>query len=527
MIKINLFVKNIFDWVSSRCSKCIERLTIFPFKSKNIIVLLGNKGIFLSTFYNDKLLDQLFIPFKEESEKQIELNSYKNFLSKFPKSDVYFLLDGSECKMRHDQIPILQSIVKLDPVERFIDGYFTKEDIIAHYVYEVTTKPSEIWSTLIMSSPLNYPLSDIISCVIEDRLLNFKGIYFLTLELRVIINNIIEDIENNKYADYFQICVFTTQASGIKFIIKHKNNIITIRNFDYPFDKTISYAQGIIEQEINDCLILFKNYIKSINNNVCIIFIVDKELKTLLESTNFAEPQVIFVPVDGILNEQNLEDNRFIDANISKIFFKYKSFLAYNTYLKSIRKLSSIKSLTFKLSSTLLVLLICAACIIKYTTNQNYKDTDLINEKYYATNEEYNNIRYKYPYIKNTTSLADLYVIEKLLEAPVPLPFDLLEKLVITLNPAFKLEEIKWELTNIDNILLVSQRHLIIRLLLKYNTNNMSVDDSIKLLNEHMQSVKNRLPHLHVDYIIFRDKILNISGKVVIPLSIDIIDDKT
>lgn len=520
-------MKNIFDWISSSGGKCMERLTILPFKSKNIIVLFGNKGIFLSAFNNDTLLNQLFIPFKKEFEKQIELNSYKNFLSKFPKSDVYFLLDGSECKMRHDQIPILQSIVKLDPIEQFIDGYFTKEDIIAHYVYETTNKPSEIWSTLIMSSPLASPLSDIVSCVIEDKLLKFKGIYFLILEFQVIINKIILGIENNKYADYFQICVFITQASGIKFIIKHKNNIITIRNFDYPFDKTTSYVQGIVEQEINDCLILFKNYIKSINNEVCIIFILDKELKILLEPTNFEDHKVTFIPVDGILNEQNLEDNRFIDANISKIFFKYKNFLAYNTYLKSIRKLSSVKSLTLKLSSTLLILLICAACIIKYNTNQNYKDTDLINEKYYATNEKYSNIRYKYPYIKNTTSLADLYVIEKLLQAPVPLPFDLLEKLIVTLNPAFKLEEIKWELTNIDNILLVSKRHLIIRLLLKYNTENMSVDESIKLLDEHMQSVKNRLSNLHIDYVIFRDKILNISGKAVIPLSVNIIDDKT
>ncbi len=38
--------------------------------------------------------------------------------------------------------------------------------------------------------------------------------------------------------------------------------------------------------------------------------------------------------------------------------------------------------------------------IIKYNTKQNYKDINSINEKYYAINQEYDDIKYKYPYIK-------------------------------------------------------------------------------------------------------------------------------
>ena len=501
-------MKNIFN-----------RLTM----KKNIIVLLGNKGVFLSAFFKDKILDKLFIP----SEQQTDSNLYKNFFSKFPKGDIYFLLDCAGCKIRHDQIPILQSLVKIDPIKQFIEGYFKKEDIVAHCVYEVTSKPSEIWSTLIASCPVESPLSDIVSCVIGNRLLNFKGIYFLSLELQIIINRIVQNIENNKYANYFQICVFATQVSGIKFIIKHKNNIITIRNFDYPFDKTASYVQGIIEQEINDCFILFKNYITNLKKEVCIILIVDEELKSLLEKANFEDYEKIFILTDNILDEPNLESTKLIDANISKLILKYKHYPASNNYLKSIKNLVAIKNLTFKLLTILLITLAFVSGIIKYNTIRNYKDTSLINEKYYATNQEYDNIRYKYPYIKNTTSLADLYVIEKLLDAPVPLPFDLLEKLIITLNPAFKVKEIKWELTNIDNILLVSKRHLLIKLLLKYNTQGLTLDKSLETLNEHMQNVKNRLSHLYIDYVIYNDKIIDMSGKVEIPLSVNIIDVKT
>ncbi len=501
-------MKNIFDFLKLK---------------KNIVVLLGNKGIFLSAFLGDKILDKLFIP----SEQQTDIYLYKSFLSKFPKSDIYFLLDNTECKMRHDQLPVLESIVKIDPIEQFITGYFEKEDIIAHCIYEIVAKPSEIWSLLIMSSPFKPPLSDIVSCVIENRLFNFKGMYFLALELQVIINKLVQNVENNKYANYFQICAFATQASGIKFFIKHKDNIITIKNFEYPFDKTASYIQGTIEQEINDCFILFKNYIINLNREVCIILIVDEELKSLLEPINFEGYRVIFVPVDNILNEQNLENTRLIDTNISKLLIKHRNFPASNNYLKSIKKLTIIRSLTFKLSAALLATLIITAGVIKYRTDINYKYTKSINEKYHATNQEYDNIKYKYPYIKNTTSLADLYVIEKLLEAPVPLPFELLKKLIITLNPSFKVKEIKWELTNIDNILLVSKRHLLIKLLLTYNTQGISLDESIKMLNDHVTSVKNKLPHLHIDYVIYKDKIIDISNKVEIPLFVSIIDAKT
>ena len=46
------------------------------------------------------------------------------------------------------------------------------------------------------------------------------------------------------------------------------------------------------------------------------------------------------------------------------------------------------------------------------------------------------------------------------------------------------------------------------------------------MLNNHMQDVKNKLPHLHINYVIYKDKILELSDKVTIPLSVNIIDDK-
>ncbi len=485
---------------------------------KNIVILFGSKGVFLSAFIKNKLAESLFIPFTDS----IDLNLYKSFFHKFKNSDVFFLLDGAECKMRHDSIPILQSIVKTNPIEQFINGYFNKDDIIAHYVYKRTTTPSEFWSTLIMSSPYQPPLSDIGECVFENKSLAFKGIYFLALEFKTILDKIIKNTQQNKYADYFQICVFILEASGIKFIIKHQDNIISMRTFEYPPDKSESYIQGIIEQEINDCLLLFKNYIGNLNNEACIILIVEPELQTLLQQSNFENHPVIFIPMDGILNEVNLTANKFLDANISKLFIKYKNFRATNTYLKSIEKLNFIGSLIFKLFSFGMIILLIIAGATKYKTFQNNKASLFFSEKYYATTQQYDEIKYKYPYIQNTTNLADLYVIEKLLEAPVTLPFDLLEKYITTLGPPFQLKEITWELTDVDNILLMSKRYLNVRILLNFTTANLSVTESINKLNDHIKLIQDTMAdeNIKLNITVSEDKIINTSGKVVIPLFI-------
>ncbi len=75
--------------------------------------------------------------------------------------------------------------------------------------------------------------------------------------------------------------------------------------------------------------------------------------------------------------------------------------------------------------------------------------------------------------------------------------------------------------------MLVSKRQLIIKLILKYYTNNLSVDESLKMLDDHITNAKNKLSNLQIDYVIYKDKILDIFGKVVIPLSVNIVDNKT
>ncbi|WP_341763728.1 hypothetical protein [Candidatus Tisiphia endosymbiont of Beris chalybata] len=48
---------------------------------KNIIILIGDKGVFLFAFIHNKIIDSLFIPL--ENQEKLEL--YKAFFQKFKK----------------------------------------------------------------------------------------------------------------------------------------------------------------------------------------------------------------------------------------------------------------------------------------------------------------------------------------------------------------------------------------------------------------------------------------------------------
>ncbi|MCC8398012.1 MAG: hypothetical protein LN569_01670 [Rickettsia endosymbiont of Labidopullus appendiculatus] len=492
--------------------KILHKFIAYFLYRKNIIILIGDKGTFLCALVHNKVVGSLFV----SAEKQNELDSYKEFFAKFKKYYVFFLLSGSECQLRHELVPVLHSIVKTNPVEKFIEEYFLADYIVGYSVYSINTRPSEVWNTLIISSPYTPPLSKLLENLLASNTQKFGGVYFLTLELQTIIDKIIKNVENNKYSEYLQIFVCILNTSGIKLVVKHQGNIISIQTFDYPPDKSDLYIQGIIEQEVEDCLISCKNYIDSLAFKVCIILIVDQNLKLLLEQSNFGGHPVICKSSD-ILGK----NNKFSDSMIVKLFNEQKSFLASNQYLESIAKLNIISSLVFKPLITIMIVLIFTASVIKVKTVGNYKKLDILNSRYFSTEQDYYNVKQSYPYLQNATNLADLYVFESLLQIPAPTPFDSLEKFLTTLPANLHLEEIKWQRLDIDNTLLSSSNQYIqIKMSLKFIANDMLVEEATKLLEQKITNFSEVFSNMDINFTIFTDQILGLSNRVVIPASV-------
>lgn len=497
--------------------KPLYRIITYLLHRKHIIVFIGNEGVVLNALLNDKIIDSLFIP----SADKENLQTYKDFFDKFKKLYVFFLLDNADCKLRHDILPVLQSIVKTNPVEKFIQEYFDKDDIVAYYIYNILTKPSEVWHALIVSTPYKPPLSKLIEYTLTSKLLKFGGVYFLALEFKVIIDRIIKNIENNKYTNHLQILVLSLKESGVKLVVKHQGNIVSMQTIEYPLDKSEEYIQGVIEQAVTDCLIDFKSYINNFSLEICIIFAVENSLAKLLEQSHFDNHQVIYSSTNKALAV--FAQTSFSDEIILKLFTKSKNFLATNNYLKNIARISSNSSLIFKPLSAIVLILLIAVVAIKVKTLQNYRQLEAINKKNYDIMQQYNSLKEQYPYIHNATNLVNLYTLEVLLQIPVVAPFDVLEKFILTLDQQFTIDEINWQRLNLDNILVLSSQYIKIEILLKFKSNGISVDEAKKSIDEHIEKLADVFKGAEVNYILFNDQILDLyNHQVVIPLLLTI-----
>ncbi len=502
---IKNFVKNILKFLLS-----------YFLCRKNIIILIGDKGVLLFAFIHNKIVDSLFIPVK--NQENVEL--YQKFFQKFKKFYVCFLLNHSECLLRHDLVPVLPSIVKTNPVEKFIEDYLSKDNIVGYNVYNITTKPNEVWNTLIVSSHYTPFLSKLLDHVLLNTNLKFRGMYFLILELNTIIDKILNQVGNTAYSEHLQIFVCLLQSSGITLIVKHKDNIISVQTFDCPSDKSDSYLQGIIEQEVEDCLIESKNYISALRLKVCIIIIANESLQALLAHSEFGEHLVIRIASNTLLGKQRIDSDKFLDPILVKLFNKQKNYPAYNKDLKIISKLNIFSAFVFKPLIIIIMGLVITLVIIKFKTLENYQRLATLNLHYSSVEQEYYNIKQKYPYIQDATNLADLYIVEALLQIPIPIPFDLLENFVRNLPPNLILEGMKWNRLDLNNTLLSPNQYSETVIFLKFITVNSSIPDSIKLLKQQITDYNQIFGNMEISLTIFTDQIVSLSNRVVIPLSL-------
>jgi hypothetical protein len=476
-------------------------------------------------------METLFIPY--QIRENLEL--YKEFFSKFKNYSVFLLLNGSECIIHHEVMTTLLSIIKNNHIEKFIEDYFAEDDIISYAVYKINASPSgETWDTLIASTHYTPYLSKLLENILVSKNHHLGGIYFLSLEFKTIIDKILKNTLNTKFNNYLQIFVCILNSGGIKLVVKHQGNIISAQTFEYPSDKSDLYIQGVIEQEIENCLISSKAYIDDLALDVCLIFIVNHNLKLLLQSSDFGAKHtihtIIYEDSDVALNGQeiggNYQSSQFADELIVKLFNEQKSFPASNKFLKCISKLNIINRWSFKLLITIIMLLISANSIIKIKTLLNYQKVTSLNDKYFTIEEDYNKLKQKYAYIPNLTNLANLYVFESLLQIPVPTPFELLEKFLISSSSNIYIEEVKWYLLDQDNALLSANQNMQSEILLKFITYNMSVEDSIKLLEQQIINYNTEFKDMIVQLTILNAQVVNLSDRVVIPAIIVITKQK-
>ncbi|NRB10690.1 MAG: hypothetical protein HRU35_03640 [Rickettsiaceae bacterium] len=485
------------------------------FHKKNLVILIGKKGVMLTAFNRHQAIDSIYIT----KDLQNNIKQYTKFLKKYKKFYISFLIDSSESNSRHEVMPLLHSIIKVNPVEKYINNHLTKGDLVAYDVYNILHEnEQESWETIITSTPNIPPLSLLLRHTILNSF-KFSGVYFLALEFQEIVDYILNKSNNLDAANNLQIFVTILKSSDIKIVVKHKNDIMDESSIDFPQDKSDSYIQGTIEQIISDKLLIFANYIERLKLKVSIITLLDDDLKNLLQLTTFDKHQIISLSCNDIFYNTIKNDGKYFDNVIMDIFTKHKTYLAFNDTLRSITKLTMINSIVFKPFIGLITILLFVLASFKYQDILTQSETTILNKKYFQLSKEYQRIKKKYPDIDNINNLVDLYRFELLLEQPIKTPYNDLLSLVGLKHENINIEKINWQLIDKERIISGDERIKIV-IDLVFRSNSSNVNQGIEILNQYVNHVKTLFHNYNTNYILDSTNIVQISKKIKISAKI-------
>ncbi|MDC0864846.1 hypothetical protein OAP56_02735 [Rickettsiaceae bacterium] len=479
---------------------------------RKVIILVGKLGIYISALKKDQILRSIFIKYTNRNSKKL----YQHFLNKYKKWNITFLIDHNSCKLKHEMLPIVTSIIESSPVESFIDENYSSDDIVAHNVYEITNQNGEMWNSCIASIPLTPPISDLLQYVLTNSF-KYSGSYFLSLEFNNITEKLLQKSYGTQFSDYLQIFVTITESSGIKLIAKYKQNIMNDKTILYPSDKSDMYVQGTIEQAITDQLLFYKGYIEKLKLKVCIISLADNALQKLISGLKFDDCTIVLLESDNVGKKRS---NRFQDNSLIKSFNNSNAHLALNKSLRSLTQFTFINNIIFKPMIILSLGITLTLANIKYKTFQVHTKTTNLNHKYYALSKEYRNMQKKYPNIENINDLIDLYNLENMINKPAVTPLnDLKNLLTSTRHPKVELSDIKWKIVDSQNL---SSPEKKVNILVDYfyRFKDLESLSYIEITNRYANYLKYIFPKYEINYIKVPRKGMQNINKTTMPIHI-------
>ncbi|MDP4709266.1 MAG: hypothetical protein NWS20_04635 [Rickettsiaceae bacterium] len=487
------------------------------FHKRKLIVFIGVNGIIMATLKWQKIQDSIFISNIDEHKKR----KYHKFLNKYKKYYITFLLDSKECVLKHEIMPIFNSLIKTNPVDKFISENYASSDIVAYNVYRIDHQDGEIWNSCIASVPFREPISKLLKYVINNSF-KYSGVYFLSLEFQTIIDKILQITHNTTCNGSLQIFATVTQSSDIRIVVKYKQDIMHEQCVEYPQDKSPMYIIGTIEQVIADKLLFYREYIRKLNLQTCVILLVNEELKALATNLKFGESQIILLSgKDLSSSKEDYTEQEFQDHILIEKFDSFNTHLALNKALKSITQLTLINSVIFKPLLAVMLGLSITLAALKYQTIIIQSDTSKLNKQYYALSEEYRTIQKQQPELANISDLVDLYNLENMIKEKSAIPFTNLKALLSFNSPDIQISNIKWEVDT-PKIIGKSPPTLEINVSLFYKGDSKAAINGVEIINEYVNHIKSTFQDYKVNYKRNTDDIIEIAGKIIIPADITI-----
>lgn len=486
--------------------KCFNAI----FYRRKIVILIGANGITIANLKWHRIEETIFIAYNDKNFKKI----YRKYLKKHKKYYITFLLDNKECIIKHEIMPILSSLLKSNPINKFIAENYQPSDIVAYNIYEVSNSQGEIWNSCIASTPFCEPVSDLIKYIITNSF-KYNGIYFLSLEFQTIIDKLLKQTNNIKCNDHLQIFVTITKSSDIKLIVKYKQNIMSVLTIEYPQGKSLMYVVGTIEQAVLDKLQLYKGYIDKLNLPTCVIFLGNKKLKDLINNLSFENSTIVSIAKEEVFKYSNsnlkITQDVFQDDVLIEKFNNYKTHLALNKYLKAITELTLVNNVIFKPFIVMLIGLFLILITLKYKTITIQAETNKINQKYYSLSKDYREVQSRHPDLKNINDLVDLYNLELMIKNTSITGFEHLKYIIPSTDYSnIEITKIIWDINDPQSINLLNKKFNI-SVDLIYKIDSKANIDNFNAIGEYA----NRLKYVFPDYeVIYKEEDV-ITNKIV------------
>lgn len=491
----------------------LSRISSNLLQRKNLIIFIGTKGVSLFAINRKKVIRSQFI----SKKNQDNIDYYLPFLNKCKRYHTSFLIDNERTELRHEIVPVLGALIKLNPVEKYMDDKLAATDVAAFNVYNISTKNGEIWETTVAKSTFEPPFEFLLEHIVTNTS-NYSGTYFLHLEFESIINTILKKLQKKEQDNDLQVFVVVTKTSDIRVCVKHKQNIMYEQRFAYPEDKSDEFLLGVIEQAINDDLLKFKDYISSLNLHVCLIILADQELCDLfLQNENFAEHSKIATTAKKLKISKLQSTERFVDKPLVALFNQNKMHIGYNKPLKSISQLNIIHLVVFKPLIILIAGLVITSSVLFYKTFITKRETKAINRDYYHLSQEYRKIKKERPEVVTISQLAELHKLQETLEhfSNTPSPIYLAKQLHNISTFKINISKVKWHLVKPLN----ENHHnsFVMRVFLEFRGEIKTKHEGEEVLENYVNHIRSILPKLKFRLSIDNVHSINLTKHMLIP----------
>ena len=482
--------------------------------NKNITIFVGYDGITISILKKHVTIEEIYLSYElDDFNKQ-----YQEFLQKYKNFAVSFLLDTKTCKVNRHILPIVSSIIKFNPVDKFITENYHPEDLVAYNVYNITNRESEIWNTLIAATKYAPPLTDLIEYALQFH--KYRGIYFLSLEASAMISKILDLTNNKQYQNHFQVFVTILRSSAAKVIIKRKNNILHDLTFPVKLDRSDEFLKGTIEQLVNDQILYCKEYITRHNAEICIILLVTENVKNIIEADeNFCKPHKI-IPLTQAQLKLHIpqHDDYFQESVIINLTNKSNAYLAYNEQFNQYNKCNFINNFLFKPLLILIIFLCCKLAILQYKIILEKSEIERINVEYYDTAKTYREIITKYPKSYDLNNLVDLYTIKQLLAYKFVAPDIFIQAFFNLRDSKFNLRNLFVETTNLNHAN-ITNNAIKVSMETTYISTPKSNDGDLKqYIDQHLKMLKELFPNCKITYELDKKNAYIVSGIHIEPI---------